>query len=166
VNIPAIDIMRSERRWPTTAKLRKLLTRAISAAASEAGLAWPEAAELSCVFTNDAEMTKINGQWRSKNQPTNILSFPGSAMAPGMEAGPMIGDLVLAFETVEREAGEQGKTFDDHLTHLLVHGFLHLFGYDHVKSDEAARMEQIEIRILYQMGITNPYENIVPENCF
>lgn len=150
--------MRPEKRWPRVSDLRKLLERSVRQAGNSAGLSWPVDSELSCVFTNDLEMAKINGQWRDKPQATNILSFPGCEVAIGQPAGQMIGDLVLAYETVEKEAAEQGKTFEDHLTHLLVHGFLHLFGYDHLEQRDAEKMERVETEILATLGIANPYE--------
>lgn len=113
--------------------------------------------ELSLVFTNDAEIREINAEWRDKDKPTNVLSFPAYPIQPGDEPGPMLGDIVIARETVEREAVELEKTFDDHLTHLLVHGFLHLFGYDHMDEEEAEEMEGLETRILARLGLSDPY---------
>jgi len=158
VKLPDIAIMKPERRWPPVSHLRKLLERSIRQTAKFADLSWPADAELSCLFTNDSQMMEINHQWRSKEKSTNILSFPGADIKPGEPAEQMIGDLVLAFETVEQEAISQGKNFDEHLNHLLVHGFLHLFGHDHLEIEEAEKMEQLEIAILASMDIANPYE--------
>ena len=113
--------------------------------------------ELSLVFTNDAEIREINAEWRDKDKPTNVLSFPAYPIQPGDEPGPMLGDIVIARETVEREAVDLEKSFDDHLTHLLVHGFLHLFGYDHMDDEEAEEMEGLETRILARLGLSDPY---------
>jgi probable rRNA maturation factor len=113
--------------------------------------------ELSLVFTNDAEIREINSEWRDKDKPTNVLSFPAYPIQPGDEPGPMLGDIVIARETVEREAVDLEKSFDDHLTHLLVHGFLHLFGYDHMDDEEAEEMEGLETRILARLGLSDPY---------
>lgn len=87
-----------------------------------------------------------------------MLSFPAFPVQPGKMPGPMLGDIIIARETVEREATELEKSFDDHLTHLLVHGFLHLLGYDHMNSAEAEIMEGLETRILAQLGLSDPYE--------
>jgi probable rRNA maturation factor len=102
-------------------------------------------------------MATINGQWRDKPVPTNVLSFPGGNVCVGEPSGRMIGDLVFAWETVAREADEQGKTFENHFIHLVVHGFLHLFGYDHLEDEEAEVMENLETRILSRLGIADPY---------
>jgi probable rRNA maturation factor len=88
-----------------------------------------------------------------------VLSFPAFPLAPGGKPGPMLGDIILAEETLRREALDLAIAFDDHLTHLLVHGFLHLFGYDHITEEEAAVMEGLEIRILAELGLENPYRD-------
>jgi probable rRNA maturation factor len=113
--------------------------------------------EVSLVFTNDAEIKEINAEWRDQDKPTNVLSFPAFPLEPGGMPGPMLGDIVVARETVEREAVDLDKSFSDHLTHLLVHGFLHLFGYDHMEKDEAEEMEALETRILAVLGLSDPY---------
>lgn len=107
-------------------------------------------AEVSVVLSNDEFVQELNRDYRGKDKPTNVLSFPNEP--------PMLGDIVLAIETIENEAISQKKTFEDHLTHLLVHGCLHLLGHDHIEDDEAEEMESLEIEILEQMGIKNPYE--------
>jgi probable rRNA maturation factor len=115
--------------------------------------------EVSLVFTNDAAIREINAEWREQDKPTNVLSFPAFPLAPGGKPGPMLGDIILAEETLRREALDLGVAFEDHLTHLLVHGFLHLFGYDHMTEEEAAVMEGLEIRILAELGLENPYRD-------
>ncbi|HEV7317122.1 MAG TPA: rRNA maturation RNase YbeY [Ensifer sp.] len=119
--------------------------------------------ELSLVFTDDASIRAINAEWRSQDKPTNVLSFPAFPVTPGAMPGPMLGDIIVARETLEREAVELEKTFDAHLTHLLVHGFLHLFGYDHMEDDEAERMEGLETRILARLGLSDPYGDRTPD---
>ena len=104
--------------------------------------------ELTVVLADDAMVKELNRDFRGKNKPTNVLSFPGDGH---------LGDIVLAFETVAREAEEQGKSIRAHTQHLLVHGVLHLLGYDHMKDDEAEHMEKKEIKILKKLGVTNPY---------
>lgn len=113
--------------------------------------------EVSLVFTDDAAIRDINREWRQQDKSTNVLSFPAFPLEPGGKPGPMLGDIVLAHETIVREASELGKSFDEHLTHLLVHGFLHLFGYDHMDAEEAEEMEGLETRILSELGISDPY---------
>jgi len=157
VKIPQIDITIEHEGWPAEETLNKLVSKAIGAAADNLGLCWTQGAELSLLFTGDEHMAEINGQWRGKPKPTNVLSFPGEERQVGEAAGMMIGDLVFALETIEREAEEQQKPFEHHLTHLAVHGFLHLFGYDHEETAEAEAMEAAEIKVLETLGIGDPY---------
>lgn len=107
--------------------------------------------ELSIALSDDAQVRALNRDYRGKDKPTNVLSFPMP------EDSGLLGDVVLARETLEREAAEQGKTFADHLTHLVVHGVLHLYGFDHQNDTDAADMEAREVRALAQLGIDNPY---------
>lgn len=115
--------------------------------------------EVSVVLANDDLVHTLNRDYREKDKPTNVLSFASlDADDPIPDEGPVhIGDIILAYETIEREAKEQGKFLKDHYTHLLVHGTLHLLGYDHIEEDEATMMETTEIRILEKMDIQNPY---------
>ncbi|MCP8897287.1 rRNA maturation RNase YbeY [Shinella daejeonensis] len=157
-----IQISVEEGGWPAEEHLRALATRALEAAArvlarEEAQPFPPQAPEVSLVFTGDAEIRGINAEWRGMDKPTNVLSFPAWPLTPGAMPGPMLGDIILAEETLAREAMELGKPFDDHLTHLLVHGFLHLFGYDHMEDGEAEKMEGLETRILATLGLSDPY---------
>ncbi len=155
--LPQIDIAIEAGHWPDEARLSSMMARAIAASRGAAALEWPEDAELSLLFTGNEEMAEINKHWRKKDKATNVLSFPGDDVSIGEPAGIMIGDLVFAHETVMHEALEQKKPFENHLTHLMVHGFLHLFGYDHMSDEEASRMEALEIEILQKLGIPDPY---------
>ncbi len=162
--MPELDIQISveDGGWPDEAVLASLASRVLGAAADylarEEEQPFPKMApELSLVFTNDDSIQEINAEWRDQDKPTNVLSFPAFPLEPGGMPGPMLGDIVVARETVEREAVDLDKTFDDHLTHLLVHGFLHLFGYDHLEKDEAEEMEALETRILAGLGLSDPY---------
>lgn len=140
--------------------LEALVSRAALAAlaiadAPEGGVDGP--AELAVRLTDDAELRALNRQYRGKDRPTNVLSFPGDP-ADALPGEPVpLGDLALAYGTVAREASEQGKSVADHLTHLIVHGTLHVLGYDHETEDEAAEMEALEVRILSGFGISDPY---------
>ncbi|AXV14274.1 rRNA maturation RNase YbeY [Neorhizobium sp. SOG26] len=162
--MPDLDIQISveDEGWADEARLTELATKVLAAAAeylaAEEGQPFPKMApELSLVFTNDEAIREINAEWRGKDKPTNVLSFPAFPLEPGGNPGPMLGDIVVARETVEREAVDLEKPFDEHLTHLLVHGFLHLFGYDHMETDEAEEMEALETRILAKLGLSDPY---------
>lgn len=109
-----------------------------------------EPAQLSVLLTNDTRMRELNAQFREKDKATNVLSFPSG------DAG-YIGDIALGVETVVREAAEQGVSVADHVTHLVIHGTLHLLGYDHVEDDEAQEMEQLEVSVLKDLDIEDPY---------
>ncbi|MCB1424026.1 MAG: rRNA maturation RNase YbeY [Nitratireductor sp.] len=162
VKTPQIDIAIDHDGWPAETVLHELVSGAVGATAENLDLDWADGAELSLLFTGDEHMAEINGQWRGKPKPTNVLSFPGEERQIGEAAGMMIGDLVFALETIQREAAEQEKSFENHLTHLAVHGFLHLFGYDHEEMAEAERMEAAEIRVLKALGIGDPYAYLGP----
>jgi len=142
--------------WLNEEPLRQLVDGVLQATLLELGFDNIDS-ELSLVFTNDADIREINAKWRHIDKPTNVLSFPAFALQPGQEPGEILGDIVIARETVEREAAEEDKSFDDHLSHLVVHGLLHLMGYDHQNDDEAEQMEALERKILASLGISDPY---------
>ncbi|MCB1450594.1 MAG: rRNA maturation RNase YbeY [Nitratireductor sp.] len=152
-----IDIDVRCQGWPDEASLTETIHASVTAATETAGLQFPDGAELSLVFTGDADMQEINRQWRGIDKPTNVLSFPGDDIQPGEAAGQMLGDIVFALETLQREARLEDKLFDHHLRHLVVHGFLHLFGYDHMTDEDARVMENLERDALARMGIEDPY---------
>jgi probable rRNA maturation factor len=116
-----------------------------------------EPKSLAVMLADDAYVQTLNRRFRGKDKPTNILSFPDAPSANASSANSW-GGLALAFETILREAGEQGKTFEAHLAHLVIHGCLHLMGYDHERADERDAMEAQEINLLARFGIDNPYE--------
>lgn len=153
-----IDLAIEAGNWPSEEKLRALVETAASATISLANLNYVEGSEVSLLFTGDEAIRKLNGAWRGKDKATNVLSFPGSDPEEDLY-GPLLGDIVFAFETVAREADDLGIEFSDHLTHLTVHGLLHLFDYDHQESDEAELMEALEKKILASLGIDDPYSD-------
>ncbi|MEK1931674.1 MAG: rRNA maturation RNase YbeY [Pararhizobium sp.] len=162
-----IQISVEEGPWPSEVELQSLSERVLGAAADflyrEEKQPFPKMPpEVSLVFTNDASIREINAQWRSQDKPTNVLSFPAFPLTPGKIPGPMLGDIILAQETLVREAQALSKPFDEHLSHLLVHGFLHLFGYDHMEEGDAERMESLETRILASLGLSDPYGDSDP----
>ncbi|MGE4249000.1 MAG: rRNA maturation RNase YbeY [Parvibaculaceae bacterium] len=152
--IAAIDI--ADDAWARIAELEQLTDRAIEAVLEHAGA--DKNVEVSVLFASDAEAARLNAEWRRKAYAPNILSFPAPAGqdVPDGEPKPL-GDLILAAGTVAREAEEQGKPLTSHLTHLIVHGTLHLLGFDHIEERDAVRMEAAEIAILAGLGVTDPY---------
>ena len=151
-----IDVAIEEGAWPDETILRGLVAAAIEAGLAEAEVEHGES-ELSIVFTDDAAIRTLNAQWREKDKPTNVLSFPAFPVAPGDPLPPMLGDIVLAWETVMREAGLEEKPLGNHISHLVVHGLMHLLGYDHETDDEAEEMEELERRALARLAIPDPY---------
>jgi probable rRNA maturation factor len=152
----AIDILVEAGDWPPKPRLRALARRAVAAAAKRAAPPLAPDCEVSLLFTDDRRMQDLNAHYRGKNRPTNVLSLPAAPVAPGL-LGPALGDIVLAEETIRGEAEAGGLAFEHHLTHLIVHGFLHLVGYDHVVESEALVMEGLEAAILGDLGIADPY---------
>jgi probable rRNA maturation factor len=150
VAIPCADW---RRRMPGLARLvRETVAATLSAAGQERDMA-----EVSLVLCGDAEIQSLNRRWRGKDAPTNVLSFPaGGDTPPGVPR--LLGDVVLAYETVSREAAAQGKPLAHHVRHLIVHGVLHLLGHDHEDDRrEARRMESLERRILAGFRVPDPY---------
>ena len=122
-----------------------------------AQLSLPPEAELSVVLAGDETLQALNREWRDKDKPTNVLSFPSEEVEPGETPGILLGDIVISMETTAREAELENKHPDHHFTHLIIHGFLHLFGYDHETTTDAEIMESLETRILAELNIENPY---------
>ncbi len=141
--------------WPEEVVLAAMAKSAFSSAMDVLEL--DEHFDVSLLFTNDAAVQILNRDWRGKDKPTNVLSFPAGDSPVETEV-EFLGDIALAFETIAREAVDEGKTFDHHVTHLLVHGFLHLCGYDHETGDnDAEEMETLERAILARLAIADPY---------
>jgi probable rRNA maturation factor len=159
-----IDVIRPSARWnalgQATATVRTAATAAIRQAAPDLALS---GALLTVMLADDARLRTLNADWRGKDKATNVLSFPASAPR-GPAGGPrFLGDIALGFETVAREAEEQEKPLRHHAMHLVVHGVLHLLGYDHMKPGEAEAMEAMEVNVLAGLGIPDPYAGSEPE---
>ena len=159
----AID---ADPEWDSSSGWDSLVRRAAEAAIAESAFpqlaSSPRAIELSVRLTGDDEVRALNAEWRGKDKPTNVLSFPqmetneiGTAGTDGPDL--MLGDVVLAREVCEREAAEKAIPLEEHAAHLVVHGTLHLLGYDHHDDDSADDMESREIRALARLGIADPY---------
>jgi probable rRNA maturation factor len=170
---PAIDIMVDSPLWRAQRGFKAVLQRAISEAAA---MAATSGGELAIVLTDDSTIRALNRDWRGKDQPTNVLSFPahapshslprlrgrvrvGAASRLAGERGRvrLLGDIVIAYETMAREANAEHRPFRHHLAHLAVHGFLHLVGHDHAADAEADAMEALEIAVLARLNVPNPY---------
>ncbi|UHD46791.1 rRNA maturation RNase YbeY [Aureimonas altamirensis] len=135
----------------------RLAAEAAGAALSGTGMEPGLATEVGVTLADDEALRALNGQWRGKDKPTNILSFPIVQLTPGKVPGAMAGDLVLARQTLQREALRDGKPLADHFRHLVVHGMLHLLGYDHEDAEEAEQMERLEVLVLSTLAIADPY---------
>ena len=154
-----LDMIIDGRCWPskTIDDVRARLGRATDVVCESCG--WPSL-EVGALLCDDVRMSELNGQFRGKPTPTNVLSFPA-----GDDAGPNVeraapGELAIAFETVRDEAVRDGKPFGDHLVHLWIHGLLHLMGHDHETDAEAEIMEGTETRLLAMLGISDPYSGV------
>ena len=157
----------ADEEWDSSGSWDELVRNATEAAIAESAFpqlaASERAIEISVRLTGDEEVRTLNSQWRGKDKATNVLSFPMIKTADLLDAkvaGPelLLGDIILARGVCEIEAREKGVPFEDHAAHLLVHGTLHLLGYDHHDDAEAADMEARETRALSRLGIANPYE--------
>ena len=163
-----IDVTISEPEWITSfLDVEKVATNAMEITLKIAQMPKKikgKDIEVSIVLANDDLVQVLNREYREKDKPTNVLTFASlDSDGPIPENTPYpIGDVILAFQTIDREAREQGKFFKDHFTHMVVHGTLHLLGYDHQTEDEANNMESLEIRILEKMNIQNPYMEKLP----
>ena len=157
--LPITEVLVVADCWQAEAGAEAVIQRAVAAAAEIVDADVGEA-ELAVMLTDDAGIRTLNLNWRGIDKPTNVLSFP--ALPPTGAGGPddaprMLGDIAIAYQTTRKEADDEQKPFDHHLSHLAVHGFLHLIGYDHEKDDDAEAMEGLETEILAQLGIPDPY---------
>ncbi|WP_068110139.1 rRNA maturation RNase YbeY [Tropicimonas marinistellae] len=162
-----VDIVLEAEAWDATG-LHALAERAILASLRHLHL--PEDCTCTILATDDARIAVLNADFRAKEAATNVLSWPSDDLAPEKPGGqpalpepdfpgepPFLGDIALAWETCAREAEEAGKPLEAHVTHLIVHGLLHLLGYDHIRDEDALLMERLEVEILFKLGFPNPY---------
>jgi probable rRNA maturation factor len=153
-----VSIEVEDEAWLALTGLDAICRTAVAAALAAAHVN-AEESDIAVLFTSDEAIAAINAEWRATDKPTNVLSFPAPEDMPVPEGEPRpLGDIVLAFGVIAREAASQGKTLHDHTTHLIIHGALHLLGFDHETDAEAQVMEQLEAGILKGLGISDPYE--------
>lgn len=159
---PATEVLVVADCWATEADADAVIHRAIEAASAMVDDDTTDA-ELAIMLTDDAGIRTLNNNWRGIDKATNVLSFPALQPPAGADVPDdmprMLGDIAIAYETTRREADDEEKPFAHHLSHLAVHGFLHLVGYDHETIDDAEVMEQREREILATLGIPDPYAN-------
>lgn len=150
-----VDIVVAAPQWERISDAQATVHRAVAAAEIVLESAGEER-DIVVLLCDDAEMRRLNKAWRGKDSPTNVLSFP---TAQGPTSQNHLGDIAIAFETMAREASDEGKDFSAHLAHLVVHGYLHLVGYDHEADAEAEEMETLERRILTALDVPDPYRD-------
>ena len=149
IRTATVDVIVNAKAWKTaTPSVARLIRRAAEAVFAAEHIRKP--VELSVMLTTDLVMRKLNKAYRGKDKPTNVLSFPAGDPL-------LLGDVVMAYGTVAREARIEAKSFKNHVSHLVVHGVLHLLGYDHERTRDAEEMEKRETKILAKLGIPNPY---------
>ncbi len=165
----SIDVLIEDDRW-TAVKLTPLCNRAFGAVFADQGISG-KGFEVSVMACDDARIAELNAEFRDKPSPTNVLSWPAHELAPlnsgdapasppDVASNPMdaeLGDIAISYDTCLREAEAGQITFEDHLTHLLIHSCLHLLGFDHETDADAARMESLETKLLETLGIADPY---------
>ncbi len=145
-----ITILTHDARWKGLGPTVKRAAEAVLAKQKQ------KKVTLAIVLSDDAEVQALNRDYRKKNKPTNVLSFPDGSADEGIKN---LGDVVMSYDTMAREAVEQKKKLKHHIAHLTIHGVLHLLGFDHENEKDAHAMESIEISVLKRMGIANPYES-------
>jgi probable rRNA maturation factor len=158
-NLPMTEVLVVADCWQSEPDAETVIQRAIAEAAAMIDDDVADA-ELAVMLTDDTGIRTLNSNWRGIDKPTNVLSFPALQPEGKCEAGDvprMLGDIAIAYQTLRREADEEQKPFDHHLSHLAVHGFLHLIGYDHENDADAEEMEALEQDVLAQLGIPDPY---------
>jgi probable rRNA maturation factor len=153
---PSVEVLRQSSQWKAVPRVAALVRKAAVRAVGMAGITVLDGAEIAVVLADNAKIQVLNREWRAVDKPTNVLSFPGTPVER-LSSAPFLGDIIIAFETVAREAETEHKPLDHHLSHLIVHGVLHLLGYDHMTRSDAERMEHLERIILASLAIPDPY---------
>ena len=149
------EVIINDDAWRSVDNLAALIKQSIHAVNNQFDDADMCPTSVTLTLTNDPEIQRLNRDFRDKDKPTNVLSFPDGDMDD--DGRLHIGDIALSYQTLAAEAEAEQKPLADHLTHLIVHGLLHLYGYDHIEDEDAVEMEALEIEILEDMGIKNPY---------
>ena len=149
------EVILDDSRWQSVKDLQVTIKKAMHGVNNLMGddTCCPLSVTITCM--NDSAIQTLNKNFRGHDKPTNVLSFPDGDVDENSRLH--LGDIAIAFETLEREAQEQDKSFHDHFTHMITHGLLHLYGYDHETDEDAEEMESLEVEILEDMGIKNPY---------
>jgi probable rRNA maturation factor len=155
ISIDVRDAIWGDVKFDVTALCRAAATEAIAPEEDISG-----EVEISVVLADDAFVRELNRTWRHMDMPTNVLAFPfsGGDESAGIGTERLLGDVIVAFQTTRREAGELNLPLEHHFAHLIIHGVLHLLGYDHIDDGDAAIMEKLEIEALARLGMGNPYE--------
>jgi probable rRNA maturation factor len=155
----ALDCVIEDARWKAVSDVTEICDRV--AAACLPAINHDATMAATVMLSNDRHLHELNARFRDQDKPTNVLSFPNDDEEPDPDTGALyLGDIAISYETVLREADESGKTLANHLTHMIVHGVLHLAGYDHLDDAEAEEMEGMEVDILQGLGIADPYTQI------
>lgn len=159
-----LDIVWKHRSWARYKKeLEPRIHEILLAAAAHIKNFPKKNHDICIIMTGDDDIQEVNLQHRGKNKPTNVLSFPQyhslDEIKHSKDPVLMLGDIILSYQTLRRECAAEKKSFEDHFTHLTLHGFLHLLGYDHENDDDATAMENMEIKILRTLGVKNPYSH-------
>ncbi|WP_370931759.1 rRNA maturation RNase YbeY [Bartonella sp. DGB1] len=152
-----VEISRIDNNWQSEEDLKSQCEIIINTAVEYLQLS-TQNSEISLVFSNEEEIKKLNKKWRNKDSATNVLSFPTVILTPDDNLPALLGDIILSYETIAAQAKDFNKDFWHHASYLIIHGLLHLLGYDHDNPKNAQNMENLEINILKRLEITNPYE--------
>ena len=156
---PFVSIIVKSNNWPKKQELEKLAVNCINACKQAIAVDFATNTELGLTFANDSYLKELNLQWRNIDKPTNVLSFPIEE-TPNKHFENLLGDIVISYETTVRESTQENIPFEHHLSHLIVHGILHLFHYGHESEEDATIMEALEAKILGSMNIPNPHDKV------